>query len=204
MGITATQNLHYPDSTDFVEDHAANLETLARQLDARMRAHDLDVARIGEGRPFCVIDRVAPQILTLTADNSTATITFDTVRADTDNMAQLDVLGQAIFINTPGYYHLGFYAIVAGTGCVAGTGAMLWTAGTSPNGSWTPIISGRVIEQTDGGNGVLPGSGSYYGNARTPLPQAWGWVRPFATGTNCATSWTTTFARLWAYKVRDL
>lgn len=204
MGITGTQNLHYPDATDFVEDHSTNLEVLARQVDARMRSHDLDVIRGGEGRPMCVLDAVAPQTIVLNSGNQfDAMVKFDTVRFDTDGMANLDVEQHSMTFQTRGYYALGFYGNIPSSGCVAGTGAALWQAGVNLNIIPRPSLLGdRFNQVTDGNNGWVPGNISCVGIVST-LPLAWGWATAGVTGTNCATTLTVNFARLWAFKIRD-
>lgn len=203
MGITGTQNLHFTDVTDAVEDHSTNLEVLARQLDSRLRSHDLDVTRFSTDLPMCVMDITLPTTTNWNTQNVLdAMLRFDTVQLDTDGMANLDVLPHAMTINTPGWYQFGFYAFQL-TSTFALGGEILFEANNTILGYSKVSLNGLAWSiSTDQGNGV-PGGGSLLGKAAAG--DTWGFVKvvPWAAtgGQNVV---TTNFARLWAYKVRDI
>jgi hypothetical protein len=201
LGITGTQNLHYTDSTDAVEDHSTNLEVLARQLDARMRAHDLDIDRAGENRPFCVLDITLPPVVAVNTA-TTNYVPFDTVQADTAGMADLDANPYAMSFVSPGYYQVGLYATAPTTGCVAGTGAIVWQINQNSLFSIT-VYGENHMQMTDGGNGWVAVSGSNLAKV-DDITEQWGWMTALVTGTNCPAILTVSYARIWAYKVRDL
>lgn len=206
MGITATQNLHFTDGTDAVEDHSTNIEVLARQLDARLRSHDLDTDRFGEDKPFCVLDITVPQILTVASGLSVGAIVFDTIRVDTAGMADLDALPQAMSMRSPGYYQVGFYINSSGTGCVAGSGAALWQANQSAISPYpTMALYGSAHSQiVDFANGWPAGGAASILARSDDATETWGWMNVLVTGTSCPATITINYARLWAYKVRDL
>lgn len=206
MGITATQNLRFPDATDFVDDMASYIETLARQLDSRMRGHDLDQLRTNTERPFCVLRTSGPQTINSTADPTTSLIKFDTVLVDTDNMADLDNLPQAMTIRTPGWYQFGWYAVCPSTGCTPGTGVGIWQTNSASGGfSNVALFGSKNTQTTDANNGWVPGGSSELGRASTlSPPPTWGWINLLITGTACASLINCQFAKIWAYKVRDL
>lgn len=203
MGITGTQNLHFTDGTDAVEDHSTNLEVLARQLDSRMRSHDLDLTRFSTDLPMCVMDITLPTTTNWNTQNVLdAMIRFDTVQLDTDGMANLDVLPHAMTINTPGWYQFGFYVYQAVSTFNAGSEILIEANNTVSAYSKVSLSGIPWSICTDQGNGV-PGGGSLLGNGA--VGDTWGFVKvaPWVStgGQNVV---TTNFARLWAYKVRDL
>lgn len=207
MGITATQNLHYTDGTDAVEDHSTNLEVLARQLDSRMHLHDLDADRFGADLPMCVLESSAPQTINWNVNNVLLnSMKFDTVLIDSDNMANLDALPYAMTFNTLGFWQVGFYAWSPTLGCLAGSGSSgLFSANNSvPNDLGNVTTFGGTSQSVfDGDTGNVAGQGASLARV-DGFPATWGWVSVSPNGgTNCASIVTINYVRLWAFKVRD-
>lgn len=209
-GITATQNLSYPTGTDLVKDHSSWVETLARQVDARLTSHDLDAARYGDSRPLCRLKTSGTQVVTPgSANRLDQIIKFDVVDVDTDGMANLDALNWGVIVNTAGYYRYGFYVSINSTGCVLGTGYAQFAINNSlPSSIPAPqpsfIGGGRVTTAPDNQTGYSCNACSS-GVARVDNPPALigGVSASIYAGTTCFTTLTVLTARMWVYKIRD-
>lgn len=209
-GITATQNLTYPTGSDFVRDHSAWVETLGRQIDARLTSHDVDAARYGDGRPLCRLKTSGTQTVTPGAANRLdQMVKFDTVDVDTDGIANLDAINWGVILNTAGYYRYGFYVSLLTTGCVTGTGFAQFSINSGlpasiPAPAPTFIGGGRITTAPDNQTGFsCNGCSSGIARADTPPALVGGVVPSIYAGTTCATVLTVLTARLWVYKIRD-
>ena len=105
-------------------------------------------------------------------------------------------------INTPGWYQFGYYVYQATSTFTLGSEILIEANNTVPPFGKVSLSGIAWSICTDQGNGV-PGGGSLLGKAA--VGDTWGFVKvvPWASsgGQNVV---TTNFARLWAYKVRDV
>lgn len=146
MVAATASGLLYPSGTDRPCDSWETWQRFGLDLDSRLSALDVDVARAA-GRPFAKVSTVTPQQLTLAED----LVAFDTVLADTDGMVDLNRLPEAVVPQRPGIYLLeawgtlnnldtgavwSIYIVEGGSGIEGGivTGMQNWAkfdAGTS-------------------------------------------------------------------------
>jgi hypothetical protein len=199
-GTTATQKLTYPTSGDNLKEQAQYLETLAKQLDARVAANADLLARQLD-RPCAIIDCTVPNVIS--NQLSSSLIQFDSVVLDTAGLIDLSSDRRVITLNSTGYWLVGGYVDFQGTpggsGCSSlGAIALALNCDNGVAARWPNFVkdlnSGHSYLHTSGLTQILSPSapGRLYMNAA------------LSGGTGCGTTFNVFTARMWAFKVREL
>lgn len=198
-GTTATQKLTYPTSGDNLRDQATYLATLAKQVDARVKAN-ADILARQLNRPCAIIDCTTPSTISTTVSTP---IQFDTVVVDTAGLVDLSLDRRLITLNSTGYWLLGCYVDFSGTpgGSNCTTNGAINLKINCDNG--TPSTWSNYVKDFN----VVHSYVCCAGLTQVTSPSAPGKVYltgDIANGTGCTFSLTTTAARMWAFKVREL
>lgn len=193
-GTTATNNLPYPTGTDLVKDQGKYTRDLAVALDARLRAHDLDVVR-SQIPPFALVERTTQK----TNDNSfggqRVLFDYETVLEDTASLVSLETDPRVIQLNRTGWWNIGVYAKLLGTSCNPGFATLYISSDSGDFGQ--PLHDAQVGFVAGSSETLIQVTDSSVG-----LPKI---VSSCSlSGSNCASTYTMLFVRMWAYWVRDL
>lgn len=200
--ITGTQNLTVPVSTDFVEDQWLYHGQMAGQMENRFNSHDSDYQRYSPPA-LTIIDSTIVQNYPnpVTDSNQFDTmIRFNTVMVDVTGMADLESNPWALTPQETGMYHFSCYAKVLPSGCNPG----VVTGTVSARGSGTISVcstSTQSLEVALTGSTSVNWAGDFM---VTKLGSAFGFPVIGFLGSSCASTFTPVYARLGAYKVRDL
>jgi len=200
---TGTQNLTIPSSTDNIEDQWLYHSQMANQMEARYNLHDTDVARYSPPAlavVACTLIKSYPNPVT---DNNQfdTMIQFDTVMVDTVGMVDLEVNPWALTFLETGMYHFNCHAQVMPSGCT-GPGYVTGSGSARGLGSVTVVGAGtQSIEAATSGSTSINFAGDAY---VTKLGSAFGHIIIGFLGSGCASTFTTLYARMGMYKVRDL
>jgi hypothetical protein len=196
-GTTATQKLTYPTSGDNLKEQAQYLETLARQVDARVASNAAMLARQLD-RPFAVIDCTIPNVISTTAVNA---IDFDSVVLDTAGLVDLSS-DQRVITLSPGYWILGgyvdFIGSPGGSNCTTGAITLRLNCDNATPNVWSQFAKdfsdAHTYVQCSGLAQVLDPA----------LPGKVYLTADIAYGTGCSFLLTASTARMWAFKAREL
>lgn len=187
-GTTATQNLTYPTSGDKVRDQGLYIETLAKQVEARLNSHDADLLR-SQIPPFALIEAGSNGYLW---GNE---LVFNRVLVDTDGMVDLSKDARRINLTRTGWWNVGVHLQIGASGCNPGF-VTVYVDGTD--------TSGVPIQQDQRENLQAYSAVTSEGDVQANILGCDIFAYVQRSGTNCASSFTLTKARMWAYWVRDL
>lgn len=196
-GTTATQKLTYPTSGDVLKDQALYLETLARQVDARV-ASNASILASQLDRPFAVIDCTVPNAISTTAVSA---IKFDSVVLDTAGLVDLSA-DQRVITIPPGYWLLGgyvdFIGSPGGSNCTTGAITLRLQCDNATPNVWSQMAKDFADAHT-----YVECSG--LAQVLSPaLPGKVYLTADIAYGSACSFSLTAFTARMWAFRVREL
>lgn len=199
-GTTATQKLTYPTSGDLLKEQAGYLETLARQVDARVAAN---VALLTSqlNRPLAIVDCTLPN--SISATSSASLIQFDSVAVDTHGLVDLSHDRRVINFSSTGYWLIGAYVDFqgspGGSNC-ASNGAIVLEMNSD---NITPDRWSNHVKDMNNGHSYVQVSG--LAQSTDPLNLGRIYLDAFiSVGTTCSNTLTVAGARMWAFKVREL
>lgn len=193
-GTTATQNLVYPTSGDLLKDQGKYHRDLAVALDNRLRSHDVDIARSARP-PFALVERTTQKTYDLSFGGQSVLFDFENVLEDTAGMVSLENDSSVIQTTGIGWWNIGVYAKLAQTSCSPGYCNLYISNDT---GDTVNLMHDAVV-------GFVAGSSEdliRVVNSTIGFPKITAHVS--FSGSNCASTFTILYARMWAYKVRDL
>jgi hypothetical protein len=196
-GTTATQKLTYPTSGDTLNQQAQYLETLAKQVDARVKSNAAILASQLD-RAFAVIDCTIPNVISTTAGTA---IKFDSVVQDTAGLVDLSTDQRVINLGT-GYWLLGgyvdFFGSPGASNCTTGAIKLQLNCDNA-----TPTVWSQFAKDFADTHSFVQCSGLAL-VSNPALPGKVYLTADIAYGTGCTFSLTAFTARMWAFKVREL
>jgi hypothetical protein len=193
-GITATNNLPYPLSTDRLADQGRYTRDLAVALDSRFLSHDTDIARSNTPPLAVVVRTTQKDFLQNDGTGFTELFDFETVAEDNDGMVSLETDPRVININRIGYWNIGVYLEMGGSLCNPGFVSLI----ISDTGDYVAEMHDAQVSLVAGHSETIirvPNSSDF------PLRIT---SRVSFSGSNCSNVCTARNIRMWAYWVRDL
>jgi hypothetical protein len=168
-------------------------------VDARVNANATLLAR-QLNRPFALIECLTPNAISTTVQNP---IKFDSVLVDTAGLVDLSLDQRVITLNTPGYWLLGCYVDFQGSpgGSNCSTLGAINLKIQCDNG--TPNTWSNYVKDFNAVHSYVCCSGLTQIASPTALGKMYV-VADIANGTGCSFSLTAAYARMWAFKVREL